>query len=64
MSVLNIGEGQNPTSHLTEDACVLGCSFFFFNMYLFIYSAVPGLSCGMRDLLVVACRLLVAVCGI
>ena len=32
--------------------------------YLFIYLAEPGLSCSMRALLVAACRLLVASCGI
>ena len=25
-------------------------SFFFFNIYLFMYLAVPGLSCSTRDL--------------
>ena len=42
--------------------------FFFFNL---IYLAAPGLSCGtwdlrcgMQDLLVVACELLAAACGI
>ena len=47
----------------------MGESFFFF--FLIIYLAVPGLSCSMRDLhfgmwdlLVVARKLLVAVCGI
>ena len=29
--------------------------------YLFVLAA-PGLSCGMRDLLVAACKLLVAAC--
>ena len=24
--------------------------FYFFNLYLFIYMAVPGLSCGRQDL--------------
>ena len=45
---------------------------FFFNIYLFIYLAVPGLSCSTQDLfqlqhvesLVVAHGLLVVACGI
>ena len=32
-------------------------------IYLFIYLAVLGLNCDIRDLLVVTCRTLVAVCG-
>ena len=32
---------------------------YLFNLFI---SAVPGLSCNMRDLLVAACRLLVAAC--
>ena len=36
----------------------------YFFKYLFIYWAVTGLSCGMRDLLVAACKLLVLACGI
>ena len=50
-------------------------SLFFFFQYFkkFIHLAVPGLSCGTQDLpsslqhvgsLVVACKLLVAACGI
>ena len=37
---------------------------FFFSIYLFIYLAAPGLSCGMQPLLVAACGFLVAACGI
>ena len=38
---------------------------FFLIFYLFIYNlAASGLSCGKRNLLVVACELLVAACGI
>ena len=32
--------------------------------FLFIYLAVSGLSCGMWDILVAACKLLDAACGI
>lgn len=36
------------------------------NLLKFVYLAVPGLSCGLRNLryLVVACGLLAATCGI
>ena len=43
--------------HISQDS-------YFLKKYLFIYLAVLGLSCGMWDLLVVACQLLVAACGI
>ena len=33
-------------------------------VYLFIYLAVPGLSCGAQHLLAVASELLAAACGI
>ena len=36
---------------------------FFKNIYLFIYLAAPGLSCGMWGSLVAACKLLVVACG-
>ena len=39
-------------------------AFFHIYFYVFIYLAVPGLSCRMQNLLVAACELLVVVCGL
>ena len=46
--------------HISIKKNVYICSFFLFlniYFYLFIYLAAPDLSCGMQDLLVVACRI-------
>ena len=46
---------------------LLPLSSFYFDIYpyLFItYLGVPGLGCGILDILVVACELLIVACGI
>ena len=40
--------GQDPPPLVSTSA--RGWDFFFFNIYLFIYLAAPGLSCSTRDL--------------
>ena len=67
--------GRQPHHSAARSSGLVGMDLgkgFFKNNY-FIYLAVPGLSCGTLDLLsslwhagslVVACKLLVAACGI
>ena len=44
--------------------CSCFCFLIYLSIYLPIYPAAPCLICSMRDLLVAACELLVAACGI
>ena len=50
--------------HYILSFLVSGNSLYLIYLFIFIYLARPGLSCGMQDLLIVASEHLVAACEI